>query len=783
VNPEGDAPRRGRELLLAGLFFLLVTVLMTWPQAARLGSAIADPWDGKLNLRILHWDWYQTFHDPLRLFQLPIFHPAKDALAFSEHLYGAALFGFPLLSAGATPLANYNVLLLLGMFLSGVSAWALARHVTGDPLASVAAGLVYAFVPWRLEQLSHLQFQWGPFLCLLLLFLLRYLERGRPRDLAAFAFFFAWNLLTNIHYGIFAGLLVLVVAAVASAWLPPRRAAASLAATAVATAACAPFLIPYVRVSREYGAQRWFSEVVVFSGRWTDFLSAGERNRSWGPLLKRWDAAEGSFFPGVLAVALAAVALWRLRAPRAERPGSAFVSPGRRRAVRLFDVALGAAVLIALIVWRFGGLSVGPLRIRDAGRVWVIATALALARLCLAFPSRFSWTSLPDWVRRRFRDPRAALFGAVGLCGIVIALGAHTPYYTFLYQSFGFVFRAIRAPARGIVLLQIALAVLAAWGLSLLTRTLLRARRGTAVAAILALMLLEYRAAPLRLADLDAPPPSVYRWLASADLPGGIVEWPLGLEYDFDYLFRQTAHERPLVNGYSGFFPPAYLRLAALVNEPSIPDSVWPAMRGLDGSVLVFHLHERRGFRVVRFADAVERALARGGLEPLRSFPHAGGRDFVFAAAGSPLRSRLLAGAPQAPDTIRAAFQQDLAAFRVEIARRSPPFGVIHLPAEGQHVAPGFWVHGWALDDAGVAEIRVSTELGPAGAAMLGGKWPGLAEAYPAYPEVSRGGWAFALPALPPGPHRLRLTVVSRDGGSTVLERGIVVDAPGGTPQ
>ena len=49
--------------------------------------------------------------------------------------------------------------------------------------------------------------------------------------------------------------------------------------------------------------------------------------------------------------------------------------------------------------------------------------------------------------------------------GVLVCLGGHTPYYRFLFTTFGVVFRAIRVAARGVVLFQVALAVLAAWGL------------------------------------------------------------------------------------------------------------------------------------------------------------------------------------------------------------------------------------------------------------------------------------------------------------------------------
>jgi hypothetical protein len=109
---------------------------------------------------------------------------------------------------------------------------------------------------------------------------------------------------------------------------------------------------------------------------------------------------------------------------------------------------------------------------------------------------------------------------------------------------------------------------------------------------------------------------------------------------------------------------------------------------------------------------------------------------------------------------------------------------VIHVPEEGQRVAPGFWVFGWALDDSGIAAVRVGTELGETGEGQIGGKWPSLADVFPDYQEPGNGGYGFPLPELPPGPHTLRITLVGRDGGETVLERRIVVTArPAASPK
>ncbi|HLN93137.1 MAG TPA: hypothetical protein VK389_04690, partial [Thermoanaerobaculia bacterium] len=250
-------------------------------------SGLGDLWDAKLNAWIFHWDFYQTFRDPLHLFDANIFHPARYALAFSENLFGAAVFGFPLFASGASTLFVYNFLFLLGMFFSAVGAWALARRVTGDPAASLLAGCVYAFVPWRLAQIPHVQYQWGAFLALLLLFLLRWLDGGGRRDLVLFGVFFAWNAVTNVHYAIFSVILlavVLVWEALTSGdarigWRIRR----AVGATAIAAIVVLPFYVPYAKAAKLYGMRRSAGEMRFYSARPSALLVAGPQNKLWSP--------------------------------------------------------------------------------------------------------------------------------------------------------------------------------------------------------------------------------------------------------------------------------------------------------------------------------------------------------------------------------------------------------------------------------------------------------------------------------------------------------------------
>ncbi len=755
------------ETALAALFFLAATVVLTWPMAPRAADGLADVWDAKLNAWILHWDFHQASHDPLHLYDANIFYPARYALAFSENLFGAALFAFPLYAAGLPTLTAYNVIFLVGMFLSALAAWALARDVTGDGVASVLAGLVFAFCPWRISQIPHVQFQWGAFLALSLLFLLRYLDGGRRRDAILFGICFGWNALCNVHYAVFSGFLAaatLFVEGFTAGWgsLRPRLVGA-LAAMAVAGVVVLPFFVPYALASRLYGMSRGYGEIDAFSGVWTDFLSAGGRNRLYAAAGEKWGKPEGDFFPGLTAVTLAMAALARRRRQE-RRPGLRQASPTRRRIARLLDVPL----LLATALWvaaLTGREALGPLKMREPGRVVVVVTVLLLVRLAAAFPRWSRFSDLSDFLRRIRFGPRAFLFAAICAVGIVVALGTHTPYYRFLVQSFGRIFHSLRAPSRGIVLFDLGLGVLASWGLADLMRGKARAARlGLAAAAVLAVGF-EYRAFPLAVTPVDPQAPQAERFLSTLTLSGGVVEWPLGLAYDFEHEFRSTAHWKPLLNGFSGFWPRAYDELAVALAKKPIPDVVWGMLADRRATLLVFHSDEVEGEALKAYCDAVVRGAEKGKIELLRSFPHGEHRDLLFHVASAP---------PVAlpPDPDAAQTRETL----VRLERLShPPFGYVDAPRDGATAASGSWGFGWALDDSGVARVIVSFDGIAATDAAVGQPHPGPARVYPGYPDSAHAGFGFIIPKLPPGRHLLKVTILARDGGRTEMLRNIRV--------
>src|SRR5437667_1922083 len=137
-----------RELALF-LFYLTVAIVLTWPLAANLTTAVSDLGDPLLNAWILDWDCYALTHRPLQLFDAPIFYPATFPLAYSEHLFGIALVCLPFYALGLAPLTIHNLAILLGFAFAAYGGSVLARAVTHRFAPSVLAGLLDGFGPYR----------------------------------------------------------------------------------------------------------------------------------------------------------------------------------------------------------------------------------------------------------------------------------------------------------------------------------------------------------------------------------------------------------------------------------------------------------------------------------------------------------------------------------------------------------------------------------------------------------------------------------------------------------
>ncbi|CAN5881687.1 hypothetical protein BH24ACI4_BH24ACI4_12800 [soil metagenome] len=219
------------------------------------------------------------------------------------------------------------------------------------------------------------------------------------------------------------------------------------------------------------------------------------------------------------------------------------------------------------------------------------------------------------------------------LIGIVAAfelsLGLNSHIYTVLHEHIG-TFRGLRAPARAWVLGLLFLAVLAAHGWAALTASGRPILRRALAFGIVGVLLLEYWVAPLHLVAFDNTPPPLYAWLARQ--PRGLVaEFPMAPPNappgeDPRYLYMSTFHWMPLVNGYSGYFPPTYLRRLERVS--GFPDQ--RSVNNLRGEGVKYLIVHSATYTAAEYTEVLE-TLSAADLRALGRFYDGRNNSMVFA--------------------------------------------------------------------------------------------------------------------------------------------------------
>jgi hypothetical protein len=390
----------------------------TWPVASSLGSRIPhDPGDPILNTWIL---WWSTQAVPLSSawWNAPIFVPLPGTLALSEHLLGIALFTVPLQLAGASPLAAYNVALLLSYALCGAFAYLLGFRLTRSVVAAACAGVAFAFAPYRAGHLAHLQVLTAQWMPLMLLGMHAYLDTGRTRWLAVFGIAWVLQALSNGYYLLFVPPLVVLWIAWFTDWRTrPRRGWKLLATWMAASMPLLPVLLGYQRIHGTLGLSRSLGDIRQFSATLASFTQAP-------PLLAFWrpgddaTSAEDWLFPGftiaALSFGLLVATLWR----------NGVRTAVARRSAALFYVS--AVIIFFVLALGPGGGPDGPpsllrpytwlIWLPGYGGLRVPSRFSMLAALCLSVACALAIGELLRKEHGRWKNALAAL----ALGGIVL---------------------------------------------------------------------------------------------------------------------------------------------------------------------------------------------------------------------------------------------------------------------------------------------------------------------------------------------------------------------------
>jgi len=783
VTAPGDRSKPAALIDAAvALLFALLSVVMTWPLARILGTGVADPGDPFISVWILDWDWYATFHRGVSLFQANAFSPALYPLAYSDNLYGIAILLFPLRAVGLAPLTAFNVGILAGFAFSGFAAYLLGRSITGSVAAGIIGGIFYAFAPFRFLHLGHIQYVWGGWLPMLLFGLVRYARRPTWWGAAAFGAIYVMNGLTNLHAMLFG--TVAIALSMPLLWMMSDRSGRQFwlplaSATLPAMAFLAFFLEPYQTVSTLYGMKREWSEVAGYSATWRDWFVTSSYNRLYGALTNSHTTdPELWLFPGVLSLFFSSMAIVFLR--RDDLPLVALRVPAEvtgRRWLAALDAAIAilfvmtilSAAMVRTIPFSIGGQTLFTYRGGPVAPVLLVM--LATVRLLLRYPK--AWAAGGNRslrhtiVQGRFQPVIWIALLWLGL-GIAGSFGIHGFFHQFLFQHVPG-FRGVRVPARWAMVSCVGLSMLVSCGTVVILERIRRpaARRSIAVALSLA-FLLELNAAPIRFWDASPEVPPVYRWLASHDLHGSILELPVDEgSSETTYMFRATAHHRPIVNGVSGFVPPSLVRIERMAHETPIRPAFLEELRRIGCRYLVVHWD--MGGRTTATAEWLAAELAAGRIRFVRRFDAGMGGDWLFTLDPLYVAPPIDIVADRGGLTREAQLQMFL---QNRFTCSEGTFGFMELPMPGEVGRPARFT-GWALSPYGIRQVWLLLNNGSVRVPTTLSADAHLSNGFPCYPETSQPRFTAVVEQRPPGVWRkteVQVEIIDGRGGVKRLE-------------
>lgn len=298
----GRALRRAArsEWTLAGLFSVLLALAMTWPLARDLDRVIPhDLGDPLLQAYTLGWLGDALRSDPAGIWGTNSFWPATDSFLFTDTLLGYSPLAL-LVTDTTSALVVYNVLYMGTFALAFLGMYALLRQLGARVAGSAVGAAAFAYAPWKLAHLGHLNVLSSGAIVLALAMLARghgwsmrggfRPERQRPGWALAGWLVALWQFSIGVALGLtFVYVMLAVAVVVGCFWLVKRPALQwrTLAADGLGGVVFtlgvlwiadrhAGVAAAYPETVRDYDYVAWFSPT------WQSFIIAPEESRLWG---------------------------------------------------------------------------------------------------------------------------------------------------------------------------------------------------------------------------------------------------------------------------------------------------------------------------------------------------------------------------------------------------------------------------------------------------------------------------------------------------------------------
>lgn len=577
-EPSPEATRRVsprislREVIAISVGAVILAVISTWPLALNLSTQITpDLGDPIRTAWQVAWEGHALLTNPAGIFNTNAFWPRLNSLTFSDTLLGYAPFGM-LGSGSVAALIRYNLLYLFVWALPVVGAYLLARELGLRRAASVVAGVAFAYVPYKAGINGHLHVLSSGAIPLTFFLLLRGYRRSS-------------------------------VALIIAGWL-----VATWQLTLGYTLAL-PFLYTLMLFGLVIVVMLWHRRRTA--GRATNRAEvSGASTGTHSTQAKRWVLTRGVIIASVLGIAVMGATeamqtrhyvLTAKTYPLSQRPLETVA-----------DYSAGPhAWLSAPAENRVWGEITAPMRAKINSRGESMFFP-GLTILLLGAVGLFA-TVFPLWLRVLL----VGVAGAFALLALGLGLtGAGYPYRLLYDYAPGW--KGFRVPGRGIVMTQLAMALMAGAGLHQLMS--LRAKRGGRPIAIgccslcAALIVVEASAKQPLLTVPKTP-------LVLTRLQGPQFHLPTAPATDRLYQFWSTDGYPAIANGVSTFELTAQGALRGTMKN--FPDQLSVDMlRNAGIRTVVLHTDlVNRGLPIDREYFLEPRDLKRAATTPISKFP------------------------------------------------------------------------------------------------------------------------------------------------------------------
>ena len=203
---------KSKNIIFYVTFAVVFFILTLWFSAIpikNIAHVLPSGGDPLLVTYIWSWEMHQIPINPLELFNANIFAPFKNTLAFSEHMLGSLLLAWPLFLIFKNIVLVFNLVSLGSFAISGLGMYLLANYLTKNKLASLVAAFIYAFAPFKIEHLEHINLSgmWLPyfFLCLE-----RFFESQTWRNVLLLTLFISLVFLNAMQYFLFLPIIIVI---------------------------------------------------------------------------------------------------------------------------------------------------------------------------------------------------------------------------------------------------------------------------------------------------------------------------------------------------------------------------------------------------------------------------------------------------------------------------------------------------------------------------------------------------------------------------------------------